>query len=119
MSKQFKNTVETAVNSALEGTGYAGYGVVNTATEKIAEAVSEQVARAADTLRSVGQEQGLPESDVENALIAAGLVDEPEPEVEEEEIDPTSTEAVLARLGKVEDTLAEVLTIARRYGYQG
>lgn len=118
MSKNVTTVVESAVNAAVEGSMYASYPEVGRAKTAIAEALSENVEQACNTLRSIAAEAGLSESLVENALIESGLVDEPEPEVEETEEsgEPTNYGE---RLDKIETTLAEVLTIARRYGYTG
>jgi sirohydrochlorin ferrochelatase len=118
MSNTFRTAVQTVVDAALQGTGYyASSPIVAQARQAVEEGVVEQVQRAADSLRATAEEQGLSASVVENALIEAGLVDAPEPEVEDE---PATTEEQVAALteavGSLAKTVDALVNAARRNG---
>lgn len=118
MSNTFRTAVQTVVDAALQGTGYyASSPIVAEARKAVEEGVVEQVQRAADSLRATAEEQGLSASVVENALIEAGLVDAPEPEVEAE---PLTTEEQVAALtdavGSLAKTVDALVQAARRNG---
>lgn len=118
MSNTFRTAVQTVVDAALQGTGYyASSPIVAEARKAVEEGVVEQVQRAADRLRATAEEQGLSASVVENALIEAGLVDAPEPEVEAE---PMTTEEQVAALteavGSLAKTVDALVNAARRNG---
>lgn len=118
MSNTFRTAVQTVVDAALQGTGYyASSPIVAQARQAVEEGVVEQVQRAADSLRATAEEQGLSASVVENALIEAGLVDAPEPEVEAE---PLTTEEQVAALtdavGSLAKTVDALVQAARRNG---
>jgi len=78
------------------------------------EAFNEFRGDAADTLRRIGQENGLRSSIVEQALVTAGLVDpEPEPEsVSNDGEAPAWAQAIMDRLDRMTE-------FARQHGFRG
>lgn len=100
--------------SALRGTG-----TDTQSEEQVSEVEGFDRDRAAQVIRQAAESMGANMEAVEEVLIEAGLVDEPEPEVEEEpEADEPSniTEAIKAA---VQEAVAPLVAFARRHGFDG
>lgn len=122
MSTQFKNAVSAAIDTfATDKNLVSGYygPYLDDAKRTVGEAVSEKATQVADALRSAAQEEGLSESLFENVLIQVGLVDEPEPEVEEPAADETLDDKVERLLVAQQDQAAQIASLiaaAKRHG---
>lgn len=121
MSTQFQNAVDAAIDhfATEKGLTHSYGGYIDTAKRVVGEAVSEKATQVADALRAAAQEEGLSESLFENVLIQVGLVDEPEPEVEEVPEDESLDAKVDRLLTAQQDqaaTIASLIAAAKRHG---
>lgn len=119
MSNVINNAVVVAINEGIEGVSIPAFArpQVDAAIGVIAADLEVKAEGIADTLRSIAAANGLSESIVENALIEAGLVDAPEPEVE---VEPETLEQKIDRLLATQESqatdIARLLTVARDNG---
>lgn len=101
MSSTIRTTVTEAVRSHT-GSVPAGYDyIVNAVIEAVTEAVADLAEQAADSLRDSGRALGATETQIEDALVTAGLVEK----VEVEDVDSSDADD---RLTKVEAAVASL-----------
>lgn len=105
-------TVDAFINS-LTNSGTAGEG-----EEIEGEVEGFDRERAAFVLEDFARQQGY-RGDLTEVFIEAGLVDAPEPEVEEEPEAEAETDIAATIKAAVSEAVAPLVEFARRHGYRG